>query len=221
MNRIPRLNRMGAALAILPIVVVVVLLLVWPRVTHFSADGISFDVPSGWTIHQGIGASSGPGQTLALIGTMPWGPCDAGDINCHFQERLSRQEIEVQIDLDALLGDDFCAYARDNPDLTRTDGIRVTRIHYFRIGGRPAISTEYSLDTSDYYGSDGWRKWDIAPAETTGSMFQIFAKWRGPGDDEFLAELDQLVASITFGPPRLSPATVPDCGDPFPSAPPT
>jgi hypothetical protein len=183
-----------------------------------SLDGLSFDVPFGWTVHTQIPPSTAPGDTLALIGTMPWGPCDAYDINCHFAQRLSRNEVEVNVSFNDLLGTDFCTYARNNPDLTRTNGIRVTRIHYFEIDGRPAISTEYSLDTSDYYGSDGWRKWEIGPSSTTGGMYRIFAMWRGPGGDQFLADLDQLVSTISFSSSGQARPSSLDCGAPFPSA---
>jgi hypothetical protein len=184
-----------------------------------SLGGITFEVPASWAVHTDIPPTTGPGSTLALLGTLPWGDCANSDINCHYQERLSRNEIEVEVSLVSLLGGDYCAFARQRPDLEpRSDGIRVTETHYFRIDGRPAIMTDYSLDTSDYYGSDGWREWEIAPADTTGGFYRIFAKWRGPDDGAFLAGLDRLIGSIDLGPSGQASYPVPDCGDPFPAA---
>ncbi|HEY4228065.1 MAG TPA: hypothetical protein VGM49_06985 [Candidatus Limnocylindrales bacterium] len=219
MSGLRRRVGIGPLLALLPIAVLAATLLVWPRVSHYSAQGISFDYPYGWTVHGDLGPSSGAGSIYAVLGTLPWGPCDAYDINCHFAERLDRREIEIQVGDGLLLSGDFCAYALDRSDLVpRTDGIRVSGIHYIRIDGRPAIETEYSLDTTDYYLSDGWRKWEIAPADTTAIRYTISAMWRGPGDDEFLAELDRLVASIKLGPTPYGQASSGDCGAPFPPA---
>lgn len=186
-----------------------------------TLPGLSFDMPFGWDVHTDIPPSTGMGQTMALIGTLPWGPCDAYDINCHYAQRLDRGEVEVEIDDDTMLDGDMCAYALNNPDaVPRTDGVQVTAIHYFRVDGRPAIETEYSLDNTgspNYYLADGQRKWDIAPADTTSERFTIFAQWRGPGDDAFLAQLDRLVASIKLTSSGSAGTQSSDCGAPFPS----
>lgn len=215
--RKPRRRTAIATLAIAALVVVLTAL-VTNGTKRVSLGGLSFDVPFTWAVHTQIPPTTGMGNTLALIGTLPWGDCDAYDINCHFEERLSRNEIEVDVSVGYLLASDFCSYAKERADLEpRTDGIRVTETHYFRIDGRPAIVTEYSLDTSDYYGSDGWRKWEIAPSDTTGALFRIFAKWRGPGEAGFLAALDRLVESIDLGPSGHATNPAGDCADPFPS----
>ena len=216
--RKPRRQAVVAALATAAAIGIVVAL-VLGGTKRVSVGGLSFEVPFLWAVDTEIPPSTGMGHMLALVGTMPWGPCDANDINCHFQERLSRHEIEVEVHIGILFGNDFCSYARDRPDLEpRSDGIRVTETHYFRIDGRPAILTEYSLDTSDYYGSDGWRKWEIAPADTTGVVYRIFAKWRGPGDAAFVSALDRLIESLELGPSGYATEPAGDCGDPFPAA---
>ncbi len=207
----------GPALALLPLIVIAVLVIVGRQPQRFAVDGIQFEVPSTWRIHDQIPPTSGMGSVLALIGTLPWGPCDASDINCHFQERLDRNEIQVELSLSSGIGGDFCAYAHDRPDMERNDGVRVMETHYLRIDGRPAISTIYSIDTPGYYLATSWRTWQIAPAESIQSRYSISAEWRGPGDDEFIAELDRLVASIRL-PTNHVPADLPDCGAPFPPA---
>jgi hypothetical protein len=196
---------------------------VYNGMKRVSLGGLSFDVPFSWNVHTEIPGTTGPGAELAIIGTLPWGNCDAYDVNCHYQERLDRHEIQVDVSVGFLGGTDLCAYALNNPDaVPRSDGTEVTAIHYIRIDGRPAIATAYSVDrTNNYYLADGWRKWDIAPADATRVRYTIFAEWRGPGDDEFLAALDRLVASVQLGPSGYAEASNPDCGSPFPPARPT
>jgi hypothetical protein len=206
----------GLTMTLLPLAVIAVLVAVGRQPHRFAANGIAFDVPAPWRIHDQIPASSGMGSTLALIGTMPWGPCDAYDINCHYQERLSRHEIQVDVSVQAMLGTDFCTYAHDRPDMDRTDGVRVTETHYIRVDGHPAISTVFSLDSPDYYLSDQWRTWVIAAFDSMGGTYRISAEWRGPGDDEFIEQLDGLIASIRFD--ASGQAGLPNCGAPFPAA---
>jgi len=156
------------------------------------------------------------GQTFALVGTLPWGNCAASDINCHYQERLSEHQIQVELSIGILPGTDFCSFAKERPDLEgRSDGVRVAETHNLRIDGRPAVETTYSLEQPDYYGADAWRQWDIAPPDTTTMRYEIFAEWRGPGEDDLLAALDRMVASLHLGASGYGNG-LPDCGDPFP-----
>lgn len=203
-------------IALLPILVGALVVVAWPKTSHFSEAGLTFDVPSGWTIRDNLPPSTGLGQTVAIIGTMSWGPCGAGDINCHYEERLAHNEIELDVEVGSLMGTDFCSYARERPDMApRSDGVRVTETQYFRIDGQPAISTSFSLDSPDYYLSDGWRKWEIAPIGSTTEVYRISAKWRGPDDQVLLDALDQLIASVHLGPSAYGSVPT-DCGDPFP-----
>jgi hypothetical protein len=214
-------RRRWFGLVLLATAIVVLLVIAWPRTSTYStgseSGALTFEYPSGWAMHDRLPGSTGTGQVLALIGTMPWGPCAPSDINCHYQERFDRHEIEISVERGALMGSDFCSYARERPDLQGMTGdISVAETHYLRIDGRPAISTYYTLATTDYYLSDGWRKWEIAPVGTTQTLYRIFAQWRGPGDDEFTAALDRLVASMHFErAPNQDPPSA-DCGDPFP-----
>jgi hypothetical protein len=220
-----RKPRRRTAIAAFVVVATVVLVasLVYTGTKRVSLGGLSFDVPFSWDVHTQLPATTGPGHTLALIGTLPWGNCEAYDDNCHYQERLDRHEIQVDVSVGFLAGSDLCAYALHNPDAApRSVGVEVTAIHYVRVDGRPAIATEYSLDTTNnYYLADGWRKWEIAPADTTRVRYTIFAEWRGPGDDELLAALDRIIASVKLGPSGYAEASIPDCGPPFPPARPT
>jgi hypothetical protein len=205
-------------LAVLPLVIAGAIAVAGHQPQKFSANGIAFEVPSSWHIYDKIPPTTGMGQLFVIVGTTSWGPCDEYDINCHFSERFNRQEIEVQVAAGYQLGDGFCAFARTRPDMDRDDGVRVTETHYLRIDGRPAISTTYSLDSPDYYLANGWKEWKIAARDSTEAVFDISARWRGPGDDAFLAELDRMIASIRLGASAYGSSSAGDCGDPFPAA---
>jgi hypothetical protein len=121
-----RKPRRRTAIAAFVVVATVVLVAssVYNGTKRVSLGGLSFDVPFSWNVHTQIPPSTGLGTTLALIGTLPWGDCDAYDVNCHFQERLDRHEIQVEVSVGFLAGSDICAYALDNPDaVPRTDGV--------------------------------------------------------------------------------------------------
>jgi len=213
--RFQRRTLIGGALAA-ALVVIGVALFIQISTKRISAGGLSFDVPFGWTVHTDLPPTTGMGQTFALVGTLPWGDCGAIDINCHYQERLSEHEIQVEFSIGILPGNDFCAFAKERPDLEgRGDGVRVAETHYLRIDGRPAVETTYSLANPDYYGSDAWRQWDIAPADTTTTRYQVFAEWRGPGEEDLLSALDRMVTSIDLGASGYGSGPA-DCGDPFP-----
>ena len=219
MNEVRPARGIGVAILLGTALVIGFLLLVRPGSTTYSVNGISLDVPADWVIHDNLPPTTGMGQVYALVGTLPWGPCSDNDINCHYGERLDHHQIEVGVGVLSLLADDFCAFAKARPDLEpRSDGIRVSETHYVRIDGRPAIWTAWSLDSPDYYLSDGWREWRIAPVGSTTSIYVLSAKWRGPGDDQLLAELDQLISSIKVTASGYAQPNVPDCGEPFPAA---
>jgi hypothetical protein len=188
----------------------------------FETGGFAFDYQADWAVHDQIPASTGFGQLLAVMGTLPWGPCAQSDINCHYEQRLGPGQIELQVSRVNLLSDDgICGYARERPDLAGRgpDDRQVLETRYFRIDGRPVVYTRYAAAADDYYLADGVRDWMIAPWDTTNDVFTLQAMFRGPGNDEMNATLDQLIASIQlesgFG-PDYPPAT--DCGDPFPAA---
>jgi hypothetical protein len=209
-------RRVTAALVLTIALVVLAAAAVVSGTKRVALPGISFDVPFSWSVRTDIPATTAPGNALALIGTLPWGPCKEFDINCHYQEHLSAGQIEVEVSIQNPLDSDLCAFARNRPDLERSDGIRVSETHYFRADGRPAIVTLYSLDGPNFYGFDGWRDWMFAPANSVDQVYRISARWRGPGDADFIDTLDRLVASVKL-PTTNAASPVPDCGEPFPA----
>ncbi|HJP87609.1 MAG TPA: hypothetical protein VJ850_01075 [Candidatus Limnocylindrales bacterium] len=185
---------------------------------HVDLRGIAFDVPLGWNVNTNMPATTGPGQELAVIGTAP-DACGWDDYNCRYQERLSRHEIQIDVSIGGMLSDGFCQFAKDRPDLApRTDGVRVTETHYVRIDGRPSITVAYDIDNTEYRPADGQRQWMISAKDSVGAWYSIFAQWRGPGDADFIADLDRMVGSIKLGPSGYAVAGGADCGDPFPPA---
>lgn len=186
-----------------------------PGWSHYAGGGIEFDYPAGWDRHD-PGPTTGLGQTLVIVGTASWGLCAPWDVNCHYQQRLGPGQLEIQVGVGMAI--DFCAYAKDRPDLaarTASDP-PVSGNRYFRIAGRPAYETDFAVNGTDYYGSDGWREYRFATADSSSEAYDIQVMWRGPGSDAMLDAVDRLVASIRLSPRGGGPPG--DCGAPFPAA---
>ena len=186
---------------------------------HYKSQGIEFDYPASWTIHDQLPPTTGFGSTWAILGTHPWpASCGASDLNCYYEAKLEPGTIAVQVGLLAMpqsdidlctrgaSGSDLQGRGPDDPLATRT---------LTRVDGRPALRTGYAVGGRDYYGSDEWQDWDIAAVGTVHEAYTIHAMVRGPGTDALKADLDRLIASI-----RLTPAMggqgPADCGAPFP-----
>lgn len=67
-------------------------------------------------------------------------------------------------------------------------------------GGMPALFRE-STD-----GEDQVLSWTVARPETAGGWYRLDARLRGPGQEGLRAQLDALVASLSFEPPPVAPA---------------
>ncbi|HEY5489201.1 MAG TPA: hypothetical protein VIK00_05110, partial [Candidatus Limnocylindrales bacterium] len=82
---------------------------------------------------------------------------------------------------------------------------------------RPAIYTQFEVGGHDYYQSDEWRDWLIAPSDSTERAYEIRTKFRGPGNDALGAALDRLIQSVHLASSvNVGELARPDCGDPFP-----
>ena len=182
----------------------------------FATAGLQMDVPAHWTINKTGWPSTGMGSTWAIVGTTPWGACEAFDLNCHFRQRLAPSQIEVEV---GMVGGflDFCETGATRSDLAGRgpdDPIATGRL--MRVAGRPTIQTDYAVGRRDYYGSDEWRSWQIAGLGTTTQAYTISAKYQGPEVALFRAQLDAMIASLRIsGAPRVADP-VADCGPPFP-----
>jgi hypothetical protein len=66
-------------------------------------------------------------------------------------------------------------------------------------GGMPALYREASK------GEDQLLSWTVARPERAGGWYRLAARLRGPGQDGLRAQLQSLVASITFEPPPVAP----------------
>jgi hypothetical protein len=188
-----------------------------PALAHYAGNGIAFDYPGSWTVHDQFPASSGFGQTNAILGNQPWGPCDATDINCLYRERLGPGQIGLEVGFVALVRDDLCTSAKAPLDPTGrgpSDPIPVRS--FTRVAGRPTIRTDSAVNGTDYYLSDEWHGWTIAAPGSVRNAFFIQTKERGPGLDDFNAAVDHLIASVTLDPAVRHDDTT-DCGAPFPS----
>lgn len=179
----------------------------------YVGHGVEFGYPTTWTMNDTGWPTSGFGSVWAVIGTMPWGPCLPGDLNCHYQVRLEPGQIEVELGRGTLPGGDVCVMGRTRSDLEgRGPDDPQAFGSLMRVGGRPALVTDYAVGQRDYYRSDEWRRWVIAAPGSTGEYYSIDAKYRGPDVATFRRQLDDLVASLRF----TEPAGPADCGMPFP-----
>ena len=195
----------------------------WPSDTaRYENNGISFDYSASWTVHDQIPPTTGMGQTLALIGSLPWGPCQPYDINCHYEQRLGGGQIEVEVGRGIVVSEDgFCGYARERPDLggRGPNDPQISETRLFRVAGRPVIYTAYAVNGADYYLSDEWRNWMFAATDTSTEAYWIRSRFRGPGADGFRLALDQLVASVRLGgASSINPPPAGSCTDLFPAS---
>jgi hypothetical protein len=189
--------------------------------SSFHIGGISFEYPAEWAIHDELPMTAGPGQMFALLGTVPWGACAPSDINCHYERPLEEGQIEVEVGRQLFVVEDgICGFAQERSDLAGRgpNDPQVAETRYFRIEGRPAIYTQFSVGGRDYYHSDEWRHWLIAEPASTQTVFTIRAKFRGPRDVDFAQTLDRLIETIRLGGPSdVGIPRLADCGAPFPA----
>jgi hypothetical protein len=194
----------------------------WPSdATRFDNNGISFSYPASWTVNDKLPATTGMGQTIALLGTQRWGACAAYDINCHYEQKLDPGAIEVRIERAVAVGGDggFCSYARYRPDLqgrVSTDP-QVVETRLFRVLGHPVIYTAYAVNGTDYYLSDEWRQWTIGVSDAGNEVFGIDSRFRGPGVDALHAALDAMVQTVQIGASPYNPPPQGNCTDLFPA----
>lgn len=177
-------------------------------------------IPAAWWIHDRLPPSSGFGSMIAVVGTLPWGPCEDSDLNCHYEQKLGPGQIEVRFGtVSGFAEEDMCAIGATRSDLMgRRPDDPVATGRLMRVAGRPTLQTDYDVDRKDYYVSDEWRSWRIAPPGTTEAAYTIEALYQGPGVQVFRRQLDDVIASVRFdedadwaggdGPV--------DCGPPFP-----
>lgn len=188
---------------------------------HFKIEGIEFDYPASWTIHDQGWPSTGFGSTWAILGTHAWpASCAASDLNCYYEAKLEPGTIAVEVGLLAMPSTDLdlCTRGATGSDLQgRGPDDPVATQALTRVDGRPALRTTYAVGGKDYYGSDEWRNWSIAAAGTVDEAYSINAMYRGPGTDAMKADLDRLIASVRIT-PALGGSGNADCGPPFPPA---
>jgi hypothetical protein len=187
---------------------------------HFQAQGLDFDFPATWTIHDQLPSSTGFGQTFAVIGTHAWpSSCGASDINCYYEATLEPGTIAVNVGAVYFpaTDDDLCVRGATGIDLQgRGPDDPVATRTLIRVDTRPTLRTTYAVGGKDYYLSDEWLDWEIAAAGTADEAYTIDAKVRGPGTDAMKAELDALIASIRLTPGPNAGQGPADCGAPFP-----
>src|SRR5262245_9342892 len=116
-----------------------------------SNNHLDFEVPAGWEVNTTGWPSTGMGSTFAIVGTQPWGPCQATDLNCHYQQRLGPGQITVNLALGGFV-DDFCEVGATRSDLAARGAQDPPAIgKLLRVDGRPTIRTDYAVGRHDFY----------------------------------------------------------------------
>jgi len=220
-----RTRRIGIEIAVVAAAMVVAGFLlragIWQGVgtRHYAANGVEFDYPSAWTIHDKIPGSTGLGSEFLILGTLPWGPCAEYDINCHYQQKLDPGQVTIQLGRLAISTTDLCELGATSGDLAgRGPGDPPATRTLLRIAGRPAFRTDYAVGGTDYYLADEWRNWDIAEPGTAQGALTIQAMYRGPDVAALRAQVDELAASLRWTGPAPYPVSGSDCAAPFPVA---
>ena len=140
---------------------------------HLSVSGLELDYPADWSVNDQGWPTTGFGEDLAIIGTLPWGPCAASDLNCHYQQQLDPGQITVEIGTLSLVADgNICDLGRTRSDLVgRGPSDPPATGSLTRVDGRPTVRTDYAVGQTDYYRSDEWRDWLIAaPGSNSGRL---------------------------------------------------
>ena len=146
---------------------------------HFHAQGLDFDYPGSWSIHDQLPASSGFGQTWAIIGTHAWpSSCGASDINCYYEAKLEPGTIAVDIGVSYFpaTDDDLCVRGATGTDLQgRGPDDPVATRTLIRVDGRPTPQDRRTRSTARTTTSptSGWtgRSRPLAPStRRTSSM---------------------------------------------------
>lgn len=188
--------------------------------THLSIHGLDLDYPSEWiAVTENFPVTTGFGQPLAVLGTVPWDGCASGDINCYYERKLDPDEISITVSDLFLPFNDLCELGKTRPDIAArgSDDPHATG-SLLRIDGRPTVRTDYDVGQSDFYLSDEWRSWEIAEPGTIERAFVIDSRYRGPDLAALRAQLDKVVESVRLATISFGQATDPsDCGPPFPA----
>jgi hypothetical protein len=191
-------------------------LLIRPPTNRFQMDGVplTFNYPAGWTVESGELMTFGFGHMIELIGNVPWGPCAAGDVNCHHQhERFAPGQIEVEVGVAAHA--DICSFSASSGGPIPNE-----QADYLRIDGFPAVERRAPITSPLFGGATNTLGWSVAAPErpeapTALEVYSVAATFREGSLPNLDLELDSLKASM-----HMDGVLLPqdDCGAPFPAA---
>jgi hypothetical protein len=173
---------------------------------HFDRDGLAFDYPASWnTSVSGLNMHYvttldflGTGSGLATCNTITPGPSDNFISGTECGNSLTVDPGQVVVEL--LRSD---GPPRPGPiDPNDSNALSIGQ-KYVTVGGLPAIFEES--------GSPATLDWTLSVPEQLISRYLIHVEMKGPGLDQMRAQVEALVASITYNPPVpvLNPADGP------------
>ena len=171
-----------------------------PELKHFRGDGLGFDYPAEWRVHDASAGFSG-GSVVAILGTVRVDPACGVlrvDINCFYRGELQPGSVALVVGTVAWMDRTFF-------DFEPSEGWALTA------GGLPAALTVSGPNTAD--GSDLGMEWILPMPGMVTNGYTLRASLRGPGVAEMRAQLDALVASIRFDQPAPRLPSGPDAAE--------
>ena len=174
-----------------------------PHATFHEA-GLAFDYPSSWTrsTAQGLGTNGiadlvfiGSGEGTASCVPMSPPPDDGTGFECtSFKAALKPDTLVARIEI--------VQQGIDNrfPGVARWD-IAAGGTRRIVVGGLPAF-TGPSMSSHSALGADGVTTWVLSSLQDMNRHYQITVAMRGPDLAGLQAQVDALLASVTFDPPN-------------------
>lgn len=170
---------------------------------HFDRDGLAFDYPASW--HTSVSRVNGTlSAVLDFLGSgsgveacevrSPNPSGTSGGEGCMHELQISPGEVVVELSISYGMG------RKDPIDPTDSAALAVGQ-EYVTVGGLPAILAETGA-TLD---------WTLSVPEQPSRRYHIHVEMKAPGLDRMRAQVEALVASISYDPPApvLNPADGP------------
>ncbi len=166
----------------------------------YHADGLRFDYPAGWTLTQSstvivstrIVAFVGTGQGTAECNPVAI-PTGGGERLCSlFSASLAPDQVVLEVAVDDTTPWQGLKWKWLNPpDSARS----------IVVGGLPAV-TGPSVVVPHHLGADVVTCWVLTSLQDTNRHYVLTAAIRGPNLTGLQAQVDALLASVTFDPPK-------------------
>lgn len=177
---------------------------------HFDRDGLAFDYPASWhtsvsgvnlhyiTVLDFLGSGSGM-EACEVMTPNPSGI--GGGEECAPDLQISPGEVVVELSI-------FDGMGREDPIDPTDSAALAAGEKYVTVGGLPAT---FAVNASPGFLVPSGLTWTLSVPKEPGARYIIEATLKDPGIDQMRAQVEALVASISYDPPApvLNPADGP------------